>query len=419
MFVVYWKGKVWSSIKNLLDKFDIPNILMDDADRNDNELAACNKIVASPWIPSHHDIYKNYSDKVCWELDIVWDILETNWYAPNFEFVWITWTDWKSTTTWITYNMFTSIYSWIFQSLGLHSMVWIGWNYDEPLSKIVSDIIEKNLLDIKHLVILEVSSFMAYRLGKFQFDWSIWTNFHPDHLNWHSDLEDYFQSKLNMLRNTKNKCIINKSLTQIQNYIPEEKISYYDVVEVESNFVWKHNKYNISASLCLIKEYLDYHNFNISVEYFINLLKDIKPLSHRIQLVKEVNWIKIYDDGKSTTAQSLKAAINAFEKKVILIAWGSDKGDDFTILKDDFSNYIGFAAFMWVTSNKLWEVAKNAGVDFCIVNSMHDAVKTAYDMAKFKWIDVILFSPGCASFDMFKNREDRVNKFLTEVETLD
>lgn len=418
MLIVYWKGKVWNSIYQLLQKFELDAVMMDDSDFSEELLSKCVKIVVSPWVSSQHWIYQKYKRKICWEMDMVYDLLHQNWYLNNFEFIWITWTDGKSTTTWIVYNLLKSLYNWILKSLWIDAHVWIWWNYDMPLSEIVWEIFERSDFDKKHVVVVEVSSFMWYNIRNIEFGWSIFTNFQKDHLNWHIDMIEYFNSKMNLLKNTTNSCIVNPDI-DLKWEIPDYKVIKFDKnVKYECNFLWSHNMQNISASFDFIRDYMKQKWFSITDAHLLEIMKDIYPLPHRIQLVRELDWIKVYDDWKSTTAQSLNAAISSFDRKIILIAGWSDKWDDFSVLSNEFKNYLWWAVFMWQTKELLSQVAIWSNVKFVKVESMKDAVLSAMKLAKENSIDVILFSPGCASFDMFKNREDRVNQFLETVNSL-
>jgi UDP-N-acetylmuramoylalanine--D-glutamate ligase len=153
-------------------------------------------IIPSPGVPSHHAIYQ--TGKVVSELDFACQ------YLPSgFQTIAITGTDGKSTTSAIMYSILEKEY------FGKKS-VYLSGNFDIPFSATVLDILKK--CEKKGIVVLEVSSFMAYSLEKFTPDYSIFTNFKPDHLNWHRDLQDYLDAKMHIVTRTKKKAIVNQQI---------------------------------------------------------------------------------------------------------------------------------------------------------------------------------------------------------------
>ena len=199
MFLIYWKWKVWNWIKKLLDYLNIPNTIIDDNDHlNLSTIKNFKYIIPSPWIKPSHKIY-NFKEKIIWELDFIHYILteklnfkEKNFFYENWKqkiyFIGITWTDWKSSTTWKIYNIFKYL-----NRKNISLFIW--WNFDIPVSELILNFIKSKDTKEKNIFVLEVSSFMAYNLKKLKFIWSIWTNSDQDHLDWHTDLQDYFDSK--------------------------------------------------------------------------------------------------------------------------------------------------------------------------------------------------------------------------------
>lgn len=416
MIAIYGKWKVWNALKNLLDKLNIPNKLMDDTDFDKKFLKVCDKIVVSPWIPPKNFVYKKYKNKIVWELDFVREILEENEILQNFEFIWITWTDWKSTTTWVIYNLFKELISPLNNST---TRIW--WNFDPSFSEIIYQILENWRENYKNIIILEVSSFMGYNVKKFKFDYSIWLNFFTDHLNWHVDMQDYFDAKANIIKNTKYWSILWKTVIekfgQKEDYNIEIQENNIDISKTK--FVWQHNLENLSHAYSLILKYIKDKELNISNNDILEKFYEIKPLSHRTEFIKQIWDIKIYDDGKSTTANSLRAWIQSFGEKIILIAWGSDKWDDFSILQDVFADKLNWAVLIWETAKHIWEILNKSWIDYIISWNLQLAITRAYELAKKTWTKIILFSPWCASFDMFANRLDRVEKFLDAIQILE
>lgn len=412
MIIVYWKWKLWNSAKNLLDYLWIENNIIDDTDFNEQLLENAEKIIISPWIPQTHTIYSKYKNKIIWDYDFCYNIMKEKWIIENSYFFGITWTDWKSTVTRIVYCILEEI----FKNNSLYK-VWIWWNYDKPITKILQEILEWGYTFHKNIFVLEMSSFMCYNLKKMPFDYSIWTNFEKDHLNWHPNMKEYFEAKKNLITNTVETSYVHPDIITKIN-LPNVKAFSNNYNLEWTHFTWEHNKQNLNSCFQIIKQYIVDTNLNITDTTLQNIIKNIKPLPHRIQFIKEINWIKIYDDGKSTTANSLKAAINSFDEKIILIAGWSDKWDDFSVLKNDFKQKVCWASLLGQTAPIFSNILNELNIKNQININMANTITYAYNLAIEKNSKIILFSPGCASFDLFKNREDRVEQFLMAINNL-
>lgn len=143
-------------------------------------------------------------------------------------------------------------------------------------------------------------------------------------------------------------------------------------------------------------------------------LREIGGLPHRLEFITEKSGVRYVDDSKSTSCQSLKAALGAFEaKKVRLIAGGSDKGDPFEGLAEPLREKVAFAALIGATAGRLADICEKSGVPHRVCDGMDDAVSAVSEGAKKG--DTVLLSPGCASFGLFKDYLDRANKFREAV----
>lgn len=124
--------------------------------------------------------------------------------------------------------------------------------------------------------------------------------------------------------------------------------------------------------------------------------------------------MRYVDDSKSTSCQSLKAALGAFKPaSVRLIAGGSDKGDPFEGLETPLSEKVAFAALIGATAAQLAGICEKAGVPHRVCKDMDEAVTAVTEGAKKG--ETVLLSPGCASFGLFKDYLDRANKFREAV----
>jgi UDP-N-acetylmuramoylalanine--D-glutamate ligase len=153
-------------------------------------------------------------------------------------------------------------------------------------------------------------------------------------------------------------------------------------------------------------------------EIFWEVAKNIEPLDHRIKMVKEFWWIKIYDDWICTSSQALNVALNSFNEKITLIAGGYDKWDDYTWLANELEKKVWFACLIWQTAKKFEVILKEKNIDYKIFEKLEDAVLYAINETKKLWIKNILFSPWSASFDMFENVYDRCDQFIGIIDNL-
>lgn len=292
---------------------------------------------------------------------------------------------------------------------------------------------------------MEISSFMSYSIGKsslppFRPNYSIFTNFKVDHLNWHRDLQEYLDAKMNLFHHTKQKSLINAQIfdfareKKLQFSLPENtrifsgnaKISPRDYTDGEKIVISGRKKYLLSET-----NFSGFHNaMNIlSVTLVTNemhlcskktrtFLTEIFGLSHRLEKILEKNGVSFVDDSKSTSAQSLEAALGAFgsEKNILLIAGGSDKGDSFAHLENIFARRVKKVACIGATKTHFSDLAKKCKIDFLETDNLDEATKWLYEASSSG--DVVLLSPGCASFGLFKDYLDRANKFHDAVEKL-
>lgn len=413
---------------SLCEYLGIEARIADDAD-GITDFSEFESIIPSPWVPPTNPIYKTW--KIIWELDFAYRFLP-KW----FDISTITWTDWKSTTTWILFEILKKEF-W-------DDKVYLSWNFDIPFSGTVLDIL-KSWKKRWHIV-LESSSFMAYNVKEYESDYSIFTNFEDDHLNWHSWMFDYLNSKMNIFRRTGKACAINTQVLEkaYKSWIWdwskekfEEMFSLKNVRwfsagykttkdRVEMPYVivsWK-KKYNMEDmklqgqfnALNILSATIVTNEMWICSKRTNKYLSEIGWLPHRIEFVTEKSWVKIYDDSKSTSSQSLKAALWAFRWNVILIAWWSDKWDSFEWLEKALEKKVKFAALIWQTKETLAKKMIEANVPYVLAESMEEAVKNCWEQSE-KW-DTLLLSPGCASFWLFKDYLDRANKFREAIENL-
>lgn len=408
-------------MKIFCDSLEIASEIKDDSD-NLTDFSAYDTIIPSPGIAPSHPIYA--TGKIMGELDFVYQYL-----PKGFKILSITGTDGKSTTAWILYNLLKQEYG--------DNRVFLSGNFEIPFSETVRFIREQKIKT--GYIVLEVSSFMAYNLkGGFRSTHSIFTNFETDHLNWHTDLQDYFNAKMRIFETTTGTSCINEQVfaraqefrLKLPNGIPKVRIfgkkpELRDRADGERIVISGRKKYLLSETqfsgphnaMNILSATLITNALHVCSKRVRKYLGDISGLSHRLELVTEKNGIRYIDDSKSTSAQSLIAALGSFAPRtVLLIAGGSDKGDTFESLGLILREKVKHAELIGATREILGKICEEYGVSYHYSDSMEEAVSLSCDNAHKG--DSVVLSPGCASFGMFRDYLDRAEKFQAAVKNI-
>jgi UDP-N-acetylmuramoylalanine--D-glutamate ligase len=300
------------------------------------------------------------------------------------------------------------------------------------------------------LVVFELSSWRLAALGrnKISPQISVITNIYPDHLNYYGTMDKYILDKKYIFLNQKNTdfCILNwddpnlnileseiksqlikfseKSIKNGKSVYLADGIIYWNngvdekkIMEVsEITMRGSHNVVNILAAISATKA------LGIESKYIRDTIKNFKGIPHRLELVRELNGVKYINDTAATTPESAIAGIRAFSEPVILIAGGTDKKLDVPELAKIIAEKVKGVVFLKgnATDKIIVELKKifpdKKDEDFKIVESMEKALEFAKSVAETG--DVILLSPGAASFGLFANEFDRGNKFKEAVNNL-
>ncbi len=300
-------------------------------------------------------------------------------------------------------------------------------------------------LNVHSVVVLELSSFQLIDVDKSP-NISVMLMITSEHLNWHSDLEDYISAKRNIFRfqTEKDFAIINKDYPESRESDMETNgkvyfVSTEDECErgafIRQNSVWikdqdleemvintkdillpgTHNLENVTAAS--MAAYLA----GVSINNIAYVLKNFKGLEHRLELVATVNGVKYYDDSFSTTPESTIAAIKAFKNPEILILGGASKNSDFAELGRVITEATNIKAIIGIGEE--WEKIKahltNLNQDVLVLEGAKD-METIVSAASKLVVpeDVVILSPACASFGMFKDYKDRGNQFKLQVSSL-
>lgn len=297
------------------------------------------------------------------------------------------------------------------------------------------------------IVVFELSSWRLSALGRFKLSpqIAVLKNIFPDHLNYYKSMKEYIDDKENICRYQKPNdwCVansddetVNKISQGVRSQVLEfsfnrknagqsifyenEKIYLNDGIDIREiasedklkNFT-KHNISNLMAAIGVA--------FTIGIEFkkIKKAISKVQFISHRMEFVDEVNGVKYYNDSAATIPHAAIAALESFNQPVILIAGGSDKNLDFSKFAKVIAERAKGVIFLkGNATEKLIESLKKNTPDrehnrFEILNSMSKAVEEAARAADKG--DVVLLSPGAASFGLFENEFDRGNKFKEAV----
>lgn len=337
----------------------------------------------------------------------------------------------KTTTTTIIYN--------ILKNLGYST--YLGGNIGKPL------FVELDKMKEDDIVVLELSSFQLMNM-KVSPSIAVITNITPDHLDVHSNYNEYINAKKFIFQNQKKDdiLVLNYDDEIVRNFKKEAKgyVRYFgslnnelehhkNIYVLNEDFIQyngeniidtrklllkgRHNYLNICAALNAIAEYI-----NVSNKELENIVKKISSVSHRLEFVKKINGVEWYNDSASTTPDKAIAGIKAFSAKVVLIAGGYDKNISYETFALPILEQVSKLILFGDTKNKIYDavikLSRKTGksIPIYVMDTLEEVVTVAYQVSSPG--EVVLFSPASASFDMFKNAYQRGDLFKEMVNKL-
>lgn len=371
--------------------------------------------VTSPGIPPHSEIFKKLNNA---NIPIISEV-ELAYKESRKPFVAITGTNGKTTTTALVAHILSKEYK--APACG---------NIGNP----PCDLIEE---DVDYFV-CEMSSYQIATSNSFQAQIACWLNFTPDHLDWHGGLENYFDAKAKLFKAPLNPAFAvfngaDEKLLEFSKSITESCVFLFDK-EVDDNccyikndsIYFKRNQKEeniIDLKDCPLVGQHNYQNIMCSVivgkivglenEKIKSGIISFKAPEHRLEFVIEHNGIKFYNDSKATNPEAAIVAIKSFNNiNVVLIAGGRDKNTDLTEFCEEIKKHITTVILIGEASERFAQNLNKNGFDNIIFEAtLEDAVDKAVELNP----NVILLSPACASFDMFKSYEQRGEIFKNYV----
>lgn len=415
-------GPIADQYKKELEHAVIP---FEENQHTEDLILTANEVIKSPGIPDKVPIIKKL---IALKIPIISEIEFAARYT-DAKLICITGSNGKTTTTMLTYH--------ILRNAGLN--VGLAGNIGKSFAKQVA------FEDFQYYV-LEISSFMLDNMYSFKADIAVLLNITPDHLDRYDyKMENYSDSKFRIIQNQQSDDVfiycaddeeVNNGLskriiksktysfsiekTLEQGAFLQDNQIIINLHHTNQEFLTmslkdlalqgKHNIYNSMAS-GIVAKVLELRNETIreSMGSFTNI-------QHRLEHVAKISGIDFINDSKATNVNSTWYALESMPGDVVLILGGVDKGNDYDMLKDLVKSKVKSIVCLGKDNKRIHEAFED-DVDV-IVNtfSASEAVQIAYHMAKKG--DTVLLSPACASFDLFKNYEDRGHQFKESVKEL-
>ena len=406
------------------EQLQLSNIEFEEQQHTELRILNADLVVKSPGIPQTAPIVKKLKEK---NVPILSEIEFAAQYT-SAKLISITGSNGKSTTATLTW--------FILDKAGLN--VGLAGNIGKSFAMQVAT---ENF----DYYVLEISSFMLDDMAQLKAHMAVLLNITPDHLDrYEYKMEKYVESKFKILMNQSEAdyFIYNADDQEIQQglqkfhtkakHLPFSQLeslaegAFIDqlgniTIQVKNQppFIMsinelalqgKHNVYNNMAS-GIVAKVLELRNESIRES-----MGEYQNIEHRLEHVSQIAGINFINDSKATNVNSVWYALESMPAKVVLIMGGVDKGNDYQILKDLISSKVSAIVCIGKDNQRIHDAFEEVTDVIVNASTMKDAVTLAYNLASKG--DTVLLSPACASFDLFKNYEDRGNQFKTAVREL-
>ena len=339
----------------------------------------------------------------------------------------VTGSDGKTTTTSLIYE--------ILKEAGYNC--YLGGNIGTPLFTKIEEMMPEDK------VVLELSSFQLMGM-KISPKISVITNITPNHLDIHKSYDEYIEAKKNIFKyqDKDGLLVINYDNDITREFIKEAKgnvIYFSSKTKLEDGFILDGNiikesknkvrKHILNTNDVILRGRHNYENICtalaatstlVDTETAVKAICKFKGVEHRLEFVREINGAKWYNDSIGSSPTRTIAGLNSFDENIILIAGGYDKHLDYTPMAKPVVDKVGVLVLVGQTSEKIYNAVmkelNGRHLEIHLCKTLEEAVNAAYKVAKRN--DVVLFSPASASFDMFKNFDERGKKFKEIVNNL-
>ena len=386
-----------------------------------NRVFDCSFIITSPGVPSDSSILSEAKKR---NIKVISEIEFASWFNKG-TIIAITGTNGKTTTTCLCQH--------VLDKCG--KKTYLAGNIGIAFSDI-ADRVKEN-----EFVALEVSSFQLDHIDTFKPKYAVILNITPDHLDRYEETFEYYVgSKFQIITNHDHSdFLIFNSDDEVVNEFPKRNSLKYEIslsnIDGDGSYIQgnkiffssdnqinevggieslslrgEHNQYNSLAVITIAKL------IGIDNESILKAIISFTGVEHRLELVKVIHGIEYINDSKATNVESVWYALRSFDKPILLILGGKDKGNDYSRIRPLIKNNVKKIYAIGSSSEKVYKefsdivtVEKVMTLEDCVTKSYRDAEKG----------EVVLLSPACASFDMFNNYEHRGKVFKNAVESLD
>ena len=415
------KGKIKEKYKNVLSQADID---FEEGKHTESKILKADEVIKSPGIPDTVPMVRKIREK---GIPVISEIEFAGRYT-DAKMICITGSNGKTTTTLLTWH--------ILNKAGLNAG--LAGNVGQSFALQVA---EKEF----DYYVLEISSFQLDGLFGFKADIAVLLNITPDHLDrYDNDFQKYIDSKFRITRNQTEEdafiyCLddpvitkelekridlkakqfpfsINRQLAQEGAWTEENNL----IVNIKPNLMQmtleklalqgKHNIYN-SMAAGIAARILD-----IRKDIIKESLADFQNVEHRLEHVARIHGVDFINDSKATNVNATWYALESMQNKMVWIAGGIDKGNDYSLLKKLVKEKVKAIICLGKDNSNIINAFKNDVETIIETTDMEEAVKLGIFLGKMD--DVVLLSPACASFDLFENFEERGNKFKEAVNRL-
>lgn len=391
----------------------------EEGKHSESKILSADEVVKSPGIPESNIMVKKIREK---GIPIISEVELAYRYKGDSYIIAITGSNGKTTTTSLIYHILKT------GDIDAALVGNIGVSFARQIA-----------VDPKPVYVIEISSFQLDDIKTFKPDIAVLTNITEDHLDRYDyNFENYIKSKFRIIENQKtgDYFIYNMDDEITQRYIDKFKINAKQLsfsmeqekgaafikdgdmyVRTGDDFIsmsvydftlkGKHNQYNTMAG-CLAGATMEIRKEKIreAVQIFQNL-------EHRMEHVATIRGVEFINDSKATNINSTWYALESMDKPTILILGGVDKGNDYSLLMEMAKEKVKAIICLGLDNKKIHEAFEGVVPVMIDTSSAEEAVRAAFNQSQKG--DVVLLSPGCASFDLFKNYEDRGTQFKRAV----
>ncbi|HAT61395.1 MAG TPA: UDP-N-acetylmuramoyl-L-alanine--D-glutamate ligase [Prevotella sp.] len=411
-------SKIKDKYKKLLDDHQVK---WEEGHHTEEDILNADEVIKSPGIPKEAPMVQKLIQQ---GTHIISEIEFAGRYTDS-KMICITGSNGKTTTTSLIYH--------IFKTAG----------YDAGLAGNIGKSLALQVAEDPHqYYIIELSSFQLDNMYDFRANIAILLNITPDHLDrYENKFENYADAKMRITQNQTmddsfiywyDDPVIKKELKKFDikavecpfselkekgsiGYIDDgeykiEKPTPFNMEQEELSLTGKHNIYNslaagIAADIAGIKK-----------EIIRKSLSNFPGVEHRLEKVCKVGGVQYINDSKATNVDACWYALESMKTPTILILGGRDKGNDYSHIFDLVKQKCVALVYLGADNKKLHDNFDRFGIPVRDTHNMSDCIKACYEMAKPG--DTVLLSPCCASFDLFKNMEDRGEQFKNQVKAL-